>query len=377
MPILNINLREKCENLNVPFASLNIMHQQIRKEMIEKFSEIYDNGYFIQNNEGASFEKEYAAFCNTKYCIGCANGLDAIQMILRAMDIGVGDEVIIPSNTFIATALAVTFTGATPVLVDPDLETYNLTADGLSEALTIKTKAIIPVHLYGQTADMDPINAFAKKHGLKVIEDAAQAHGATYKGRVAGSLADAAAFSFYPGKNLGALGDAGAVVTNDFDIAQKVRAIGNYGSYKKYHHIYIGLNSRLDEIQAGMLRIKLRHLPEYNSFRQRVAQMYLDGISNPEIILPKVGKDRTHVWHIFAVRTKKRDELQEYLKNKGIGTICHYPIAIHNQQSYTQLAHKPLPLAEKISAEELSLPLYFGMTDEQVFYVIDAINSFR
>lgn len=377
MPILNINLREKCENLNVPFASLNIMHQKIRKEMIEKFSEIYDNGYFIQSNEGASFEKEYAAFCNTKYCIGCANGLDAIQMILRAMDIGVGDEVIIPSNTFIATALAVTFTGATPVLVEPDLETYTLTADGLSEALTKKTKAIIPVHLYGQTADMDPINAFAKKHGLKVIEDAAQAHGATYKGRVAGSLADAAAFSFYPGKNLGALGDAGAIVTDDFDIAQKVRAIGNYGSYKKYHHIYIGLNSRLDEIQAGMLRIKLRHLPEYNSFRQRVAQMYLNGISNPEIILPQVGENRTHVWHIFAIRTKKRDELQEYLKNRGIGTICHYPIAIHNQQSYIQLAHKPLPLAEKISAEELSLPLYFGMTDEQVFYVIDAINSFR
>lgn len=363
--------------MNVPFATLDIMHRQIRREMIDKFSGIYDSGYFIQNTEGAAFEKEFAAFCHTDFCVGCANGLDAIQMILRAMDIGAGDEVIVPSNTFIATALAVTFAGAVPVLVDPDPATYNLTANGLSEALTAKTRAIIAVHLYGQTADMDAINAFAREHGLKVIEDAAQAHGATYRGRVAGSLADAAAFSFYPGKNLGALGDAGAVVTNDAALAEKVRAIGNYGSDRKYHHIYPGLNSRLDEIQAGLLRIKLKHLPEYNTFRQRVAQLYLEGIRNPQIVLPQIGPDRTHVWHIFAVCTRQRDAFQQYLKNLGIGTICHYPVAIHDQPAYAGLAHGPLPLAEKISAQELSLPLFFGMTDEQVHDVIDAVNGFQ
>lgn len=362
--------------MNVPFASLDIMHRQIRQEMTDKFSEIYDTGSFIKGNEGVLFEQEFASFCNADYCIGCANGLDAINMILRAMDIGEGDEVIVPSNTFIATALAVTYAGATPVLADPDLGTYNLTANGLEEALTDKTKAIIPVHLYGQPADMDPILKFAKKHELKVIEDAAQSHGATYKGRVAGSLADAAAFSFYPGKNLGALGDAGAAVTNDPDIAEKVRAIGNYGSKIKYHNIYKGINSRLDEVQAGLLRIKLRHLPEYNVFRQRVAKMYLEGINNPKIVLPQIGKYCTHVWHIFPVRTKSRDALQEYLKGKGIGTLCHYPVAMHNQPAYKGLPHGPLPIAELIAAEELSLPLYFGMTDEQVQYVIDAINHF-
>lgn len=363
--------------MNVPFATMNIMHQQLRQEMIDKFSAVFDSGHYIQSQEGKEFEKEFASFCNSDHCVACANGLDAIHMILRAMDIGPGDEVIVPSNTFIATALAVSFAGATPVLVDPDLETYNLTADNLGEVLSEKTKAIIPVHLYGQAADMDPIVDFAKKHNLKVIEDAAQSHGATYKGRIVGNLGDAAAFSFYPGKNLGALGDAGAVVTNDADLAAKVRAIGNYGSDYKYHHIYPGINSRLDEIQAGMLRIKLRHLPEVNEFRQKVAAKYLDGIKNPAIVLPRIGKDRTHVWHIFAIRTKKKDELQGYLKNLGIGTLCHYPTAIHNQKAYAGLSHGPLPLAELISAEELSLPLYYGMGDDQIEYVIDALNNFR
>lgn len=363
--------------MKVPFATFDIMHQQIRREMISKFSEIYDSGHFIQSNECAAFEKEFATYCNTVHCISCANGLDALQIILRALGIGSGDEVIIPSNTFIATALAVTYTGAVPVLVEPDIKTYNLTAEGLEEALTDKTKAIIVVHLYGQTADMDPINAFAKAHGLKVIEDAAQAHGATYKGRIAGSLADVAAFSFYPGKNLGALGDAGAIVTNNADLAFIIRAIGNYGSDRKYHHIYKGFNSRLDEVQAGMLRIKLKHLDEYNTSRQRMARIYQDGIRNPAIVLPEIGEDRTHIWHIFPIRTKKRDALQAYLADKGIGTLCHYPIAIHNQKAYEGLKHNPLPVAEMISAEELSLPMYYGITYEQVAYVIDALNNFR
>ena len=363
--------------MKIPFASFDIMHQQIRQEMIDKFSEVYDSGFFIQDRENIAFENEFASFCEREYCIACANGMDAIQLILRAMDLGDGAEVIVPSNTFIATVLAVTFAGAVPVLVDPDIETYNLSENGLEAALSKRTKAIIAVHLYGQTADMGAINAFAKKHGLKVIEDAAQAHGATYKGNIAGSLADAAAFSFYPGKNLGALGDAGAVVTSDPKIAEKVRAIGNYGSDRKYHHIYHGLNSRLDEIQAALLRIKLKHLPDYNIYRKHIAQMYLDGIKNTSIVLPKVGENRTHVWHIFAIRSKNRNLLQEYLKNIGIGTICHYPIAIHKQKAYANLAHCNLPVAEKISDEELSIPLYFGMTDEQVMYVIDAINKFR
>lgn len=363
--------------MNIPFATFDIMHAGIRKEMVDTFARVYDAGYFIQSHECDAFEKEFASFCQARYCVGCANGLDAIQMILRAMDIGSNDEVIIPSNTFIATALAVTYVGATPVLVEPDLETYNLASGGLEDALTEKTKAIIAVHLYGQPAKMDAILAFARKHGLKVIEDAAQAHGASFDGHMVGSLADAAAFSFYPGKNLGALGDAGAVVTNDFELAQKVRAIGNYGSSEKYHHIYQGINSRLDEVQAGLLRVKLPHLPEYNQYRQKVAQMYLDGIKNPSVVLPKTGAQRTHVWHIFAIRTPKRDQLQEYLKDMGIGTVCHYPIAIHNQKAYGHLVHGPLPLAEQIAAEELSLPLYYGMTDEQVQYVVDAVNQFQ
>lgn len=362
--------------MHIPFATFNHMHAKIRQEMVEKFTAIYDHGYFIQGDECSAFEKEFAAYCHADHCIGCANGLDAIQMILRAMDIGPGDEVIIPSNTFIATALAVTYVGATPVLVDPDLQTYNLGSEGLEQALTERTRAVIPVHLYGQPADMDVILSFARTHGLKVIEDAAQAHGATYGGRMVGSLGDAAAFSFYPGKNLGALGDGGAVVTNNLELAEKVRALGNYGSKKKYEHLYQGVNSRLDEIQSGLLRIKLAHLDEYTLERQEIASKYLAGITNPSIVLPVVGPNRTHVWHIFAVRTERRNEFQQYLADKGIGTVCHYPIAIHNQEAYHDLVHGPLPLAELIAAQELSLPLYIGMTDAQIDYVIDAVNQF-
>lgn len=362
--------------MNVPFATFQMMHAEIREEMLKKMQEIYDNGQFIQGEECALFEKEFAAFCGADCCVGCANGLDAIQLILRGMDIGEGDEVIIPSNTFIATALAVTYTGAVPVLVDPEESTYNLTGDGLEEAITERTKAIIAVQLYGQSADMDAILAIARKHGLKVIEDAAQAHGAEYKGKKVGNLADAAAFSFYPGKNLGALGDGGAVVTNDPKLADKVRALGNYGCIQKYHHLYKGFNSRLDELQAGMLRIKLRNLERFNQARAEVAKKYLSGIKNDKILLPSVGKDRTHVWHIFAIRTADRDGLHQYLEEKGIGTISHYPIAIHHQQAYQGMQHGPLPLAERIAAEELSLPMYYGMTDEQIQYVIDSLNQY-
>ena len=362
--------------MQVPFATFDRMHAQVREEMLAKMREVYDKGQFIQSEECAAFEREFAAYCGTSYCVGCANGLDAIQLILRGFDIGSGDEVIIPSNTFIATALAVTYTGATPVLVEPDEKTYNLAEAGVEQAITPRTKAIIAVQLYGQSADMDPIIAIARRHGLKVIEDAAQAHGAAYKGRKVGALADAAAFSFYPGKNLGALGDGGAVVTDDAHLADKVRALGNYGSSEKYHHVYKGFNSRLDEIQAGMLRIKLRHLDQWNAARQKIAQQYLQQIQNEKIVLPQVGENRTHVWHIFAIRTQERDALRAYLAQREIGTLSHYPVAIHNQPAYRELQHGPLLLAEKIAAQELSLPMYYGMTDAEIRYVTDAINAF-
>ena len=360
----------------IPFATFEYMHNEIKEEMLQKFEEVYDKGWFIQGEECAAFEKEFAEYCGSKYCVGCATGLDAIYLILKAMGIGAGDEVIVPSNTFIATALAVTYAGAKVVLVDPDEKTYNLGSEGLEAAVTEKTKAIIAVHLYGQAADMDAVKAVAQKYNLKVIEDSAQAHGATYKGKRAGSLGDAAAFSFYPGKNLGALGDAGAVVTNDKELADKVRALGCYGSKEKYHHIYQGTNSRLDEVQAALLRIKLRNLEHFNAARVAVAQKYLDGIKNEKIILPRIGENRTHVWHIFPVLTEKRDEFKGYLEEHGIGTVEHYPIAIHNQEAYRKENLPKMPLAEKISAQELSLPMYYGMSDEDVQYVIDVINQF-
>ena len=361
---------------NVPFSTFKYMHEDLKAQMTKKFEEIYDKGYFIGGDELSSFEKEFADYLGVKHCVGVGNGLEAIILALRALGIGKGDEVIVPSNTFIATALAVSYVNARPVLVDPDEKTYNLSAKGLKEALTDKTRAVIAVHLYGQSADMDEITEFCRENNLKLVEDCAQAHGALYKGRKIGTFGDAACFSFYPGKNLGALGDAGAVVTNDGEIAKKVRAIANYGSDRKYHHIYKGTNSRLDELQAGFLRLKLKKLDEYNSFRCTVAEKYLKGIHNDKIKLPEVGKDRTHVWHIFPVLCEQRDELQEYLKEKGIGTICHYPISIARQEAYAEDKLNDLPFARKIAAEELSLPMYYGMDDETVSYVIDVINKF-
>ncbi|MBE7092660.1 MAG: DegT/DnrJ/EryC1/StrS family aminotransferase [Clostridiales bacterium] len=362
--------------MNIPFSTFDRMHADIRTEMLDKFTKMCDRGWFIQGSEYESFEKEFATYCDAKHCIGVGNGLDAIYLVLLALGIGRGDEVIIPSNTFIATALAVSYTGATPVLVDPDEITYNMCSKGLSEALTDKTKAIIPVHLYGQAAEMDEIMDFANKHNLFVVEDCAQAHGALYKGKKVGTFGVAGCFSFYPGKNLGALGDGGAVVSNSDEIAQKVRTIANYGSKEKYNHVYMGTNSRLDEVQAGLLRIKLQHLDEYNADRNRIANRYLEGIKNSKIKLPVIGKDRTHIWHIFAIMTSCRDELEKYLLDKGIGVAKHYPIAIPDQKAYASLNLPHMPLASEIAATELSLPLFVGMTDEEIDYVIDAINNF-
>lgn len=362
--------------MKVPFSTFSGMHSVIRGEMIAKFEEMYDKGWFIQGTEYDLFEQEFAAYHDAKQCIGVGNGLDAIYLALRALNIGEGDEVIIPSNTFIATALAVSYSGATPVIVDPDSVTYNMCGKGLEDALTDRTKAIIPVHLYGQAAEMDEVMAFAKQHHLYVVEDCAQAHGALYKGQKVGTFGDAGCFSFYPGKNLGALGDGGAVITNDDELASTIRAMANYGSKQKYNHVYKGSNSRLDEIQAGFLRIKLRHLDEYNEDRCRVANRYLNGIQNPKIKLPKIGADRTHIWHLFAVMCDERDAFASYLAERGISTVSHYPISIADQKAYQELNLPKLPIAQEIARTELSLPIYVGMTDEEIDYVIDAINQF-
>lgn len=364
--------------MNIPWVSFAPMQKEIDAEIKSKFNEMYEKSIYIQGNEYKKFNENFAKYCGTKYAVGVGNGLDALMLILRAYGIGQGDEVIVPSNTFIATALAATYVGATPVFVEPILEEYNINPDLIEKKITQKTKAIMAVHLYGQCCDMDKINEIAKKYNLKVIEDAAQAHGATYKGRKAGSLGDAAGFSMYPGKNLGALGDGGAVTTNDKELAIKVAALSCYGSDYKYHHIYKGVNSRLDEIQCGFLNIKLKYLDKWNEDRNRIAKMYLKGIINPKIKLPIVHDGNYHIWHVFAIRCDERDALEKYLNDKGIGTNKHYPTPMHLQGAYADLNIKKgeLPLAEKISSTELSIPMYYGMTDEEIRYVIDAVNGF-
>lgn len=365
--------------MKVPFVSFAPMHSEIRTELDDAYSRVIDKNYFIHGEECTLFEEEFAEFCGAKYCVGVANGLDALFLILKAMGISSGDEVIVPSNTYIATALAVSNTGALPVFVEPDINTYNIDVNRIEEKITSRTKAIIAVHLQGRAADMDEINRIAKKHNLRVIEDAAQAHGARYKGRRVGSLSDAAGFSFYPGKNLGALGDGGCITTNNKELADKVRALGNYGSDYKYHHIYKGVNSRLDELQAAFLREKLKKLDKWNNKRREIANIYLNQIKNPNIALPlKSDNIFEHIYHVFVIRCKERDKLEEYLNERGIGTVKHYPIPMHRQLAYKDLeiCEGELPIAEEISRTVLSLPMYYGMTDEEVQYVIKSVNEF-
>ena len=364
--------------MKIPFVSFLPMEHELDKELREAFNRVYIRSWYIEGVEDEAFEKAFAEYCDSKYCIGVGNGLDALMLALKALRVGEGDEVIVPSNTYIATALAVTYVGATPVFVEPDIRTFNIDPSKIEEKITYKTKVIMPVHLYGQACDMDPIMEIAKKHNLYVVEDCAQAHGATYKSKVIGSFGDAAGFSFYPGKNLGALGDAGATVTSNKELAEKIRALGNYGSDYKYHHIYKGNNSRLDEMQAAFLAAKLPHLSKMNEERRRIAQKYMDGIKNPEVILPYVPEDMVPVWHIFGVRCKRREELEKFLNDAGIGTNKHYPIPMHLQECYKDLGFKEgdFPIAEEISATELSLPMYYGMSDEEVQYVIEKVNMF-
>ncbi|WP_026529291.1 DegT/DnrJ/EryC1/StrS family aminotransferase [Butyrivibrio sp. VCD2006] len=364
--------------MDIPFVSFRPMERELDKDLREAFNRVYERSWYIDGVEDKCFEDSFAKYCDSKYCIGTGNGLDALMLPLKAFGVGEGDEVIVPSNTFIATALAVTYAGAKPVLVEPDKDTYCINPLLIENAITNKTRAIMPVHLYGQPCDMDPIMDMAKKHHLYIIEDCAQSHGARYKGKIIGSFGDAAGFSFYPGKNLGALGDAGATVTSDKAIADKIRALRNYGSDYKYHHIFKGNNSRLDELQAAFLSVKLEHLNRMNAERCRIAGRYLNEIDNPLITLPVVPDYADPVWHIFAIRCARRDQLEKHLANLGIGTNKHYPIPIHMQECYRDLGYNEgsFPIAEEISKTELSLPMYYGMSDDEIGYVIEAINGF-
>ena len=365
--------------MTVPFASFKPMHTELREQLDRAYHRVMDSSRFILGEECKAFEAEFAAYCGAECCVGVANGLDALVLILKAMEIGAGDEVIVPANTFAATALAVTYAGAKPVFAEPEPASFNMDPDRLEAAITDRTKAIIPVHLQGRPADMDRILQVAGKYRLKVIEDAAQAHGVRYKGSKVGTLADAAAFSFYPGKNLGALGDGGAVVTNDCALADKVRSLANYGSARKYFHSYKGVNSRLDELQAAFLRVKLTQLDKWNEARAAIAKQYFAGIANGKIVLPLMpDADFGHIYNVFAIRCRERDALEKYLGDHGVGTVKHYPVPVHLQECYADLGHKrgDFPIAEEIADTVISLPMFCGMTDQQVQYVTDVINRF-
>lgn len=355
------------------------MHSPLREEIISAMSRVYDSNWFILGNELKSFEAEYSKFNETKYTIGVGNGLEALHLALLSLDIVPGDEILVPSNTYIASVLAISYTGAKPVFVEPRLDTYNINPQLIEEKITNQTKAILPVHLYGQCCEMDLIMEIARKKRLKVIEDNAQSQGARFKGKLTGSFGDANGTSFYPGKNLGALGDAGAITTNSEELYKKLSTLRNYGSQKKYHNEVIGYNSRLDELQAATLRIKLPHLATWNDERIKIAQTYISHLSNvEEIILPKTHPNATHVYHQFIIRTKKRDELQNYLKNQGIETLIHYPIPPHLQECYRDLGFKKgdFPIAEEIAESVLSLPIYPGLDEGSVKRVSEAIKDF-
>ncbi len=362
--------------MSVPFLDLKRPHALLAAPLTAAFERVLASGWFIMGPELAAFEAEFAHYCSVSECIGVANGLEALHLLLRAYGIGAGDEVIVPSNTFIATWLAVTQCGATPVAVEPDALTYNLNPASIEAEITARTRAILPVHLYGQPADMAPIMEVASKHGLVVIEDAAQAQGAHYHGQRVGSLGHAAATSFYPGKNLGALGDGGAVLTNDRVIAEKVRMLRNYGSVVKYTHELVGYNSRLDELQAAFLREKLAVLDDWNARRRATAAHYTASIRHPLIQLPHVPAWAEPVWHLYVVRCSQRDALQQHLASRGIGTVIHYPIPPHLQACYAPWPQS-LPMAETLAKEVLSLPLSPLQTAEETEQVIAAVNGFN
>lgn len=361
--------------MKIPYGTVRHIHDELRNEINSAFESVLDSEWYIRGKECEAFEREFAEYCGAKHAVGCGNGLDAITIALLAYGIGPGDEVIVPAFTFVATAIAVERTGATPVLVDVEKETTLINPELIENAMTEKTKAIVPVHLYGQPVDICKIEKIAKKNNLVTIYDSAQAHGATYMGKGIGSYGDAVCFSFYPGKNLGALGDGGGIVTNS-DKYELMRAVGNYGSEVRYHHDVEGMNSRLDEIQAAFLRVKLKNLDKVNLERKRIAEKYLKEINNKDVVLPVV-KNGDHVWHIFPIHSEKRDKTVGYLSQKGIETNIHYPVPIHLQKSFKKYGLKEgsFPITEWLAKTELSLPLYYGMTDEEIDYVINTVND--
>ena len=360
----------------IPANRMDLGYQRYRQEYIDKVQAVLDSGWYILGKEVERFEYEFAEYIGTKYCVGLASGLDALWLAFRILGIGNGDEVIVPSNTYIASVMGITINGAAPVFVEPN-EYYNIDTSKIEEKITSKTRAILAVHLYGQACRMDKIMDIAQKHRLKVVEDCAQAHGAVCNSKKVGTFGDIGCFSFYPSKNLGAYGDAGAIVTNQEDIAKDFRIYRNYGSEKRYYNKVVGANSRLDELQAGLLRVKLKHLTELNDERTIISGKYLKEIRNEHIQLPSVDECVTTVWHQFVIRTKYRNELIQYLDECGIGTIIHYPIPPHLAEAYKYLGYKggDFPIAEKYASEVLSLPLYNGMRDEQN-YIIETLNSF-
>lgn len=365
----------------IPFLDLKTINGQYRKKLLSACARVIDSGWYIHGQECLSFEKEFAEYCGVRHAIGTANGLESLMLIFMAYkEIGLmqdGDEVIVPANTYIASILAVSENGLVPVPVEPDLLTYLIDPQNIEDKITSKTKAILAVHLYGQTCEMDKINKIAKRYNLKVVEDSAQSHGAEYNLKKSGNLGDASGFSFYPGKNLGALGDAGAVTTNDDELADVVRALGNYGSHKKYENLYKGMNSRLDEMQAAMLRVKLAYLDSEIAARREIAEEYLDNINNHLVILPVYRKLENHVWHIFAVRTKNRNDLQKYLMSKGIQTLIHYPIPPHKQKAYAEWNNMDFPITENIHDEVLSLPISGVQSHKITDEIIEVINAYE
>lgn len=362
----------------IPFLDLKGINLRHEEAIIEGVRRVLHSGWYVLGEEVKNFELEFAKYCGTEYCLGVANGLDALELIIHAYDIGPGDEVIVPSNTYIASILSISSNGATPILVEPDIRTYNIDPTKIEEKITSRTRAILVVHLYGQTCDMNEIIKLANKYGLKIIEDCAQSHGAVYNQKRAGNLGHAAAFSFYPGKNLGALGDAGAITTNDDKLYQKLFALRNYGSMKKYENIYKGYNSRLDELQAPILREKLKYLDLDNQIRRDIATFYSENIDNDHLLLPYVlGKPESHVWHVYPVRVKYRNEFVSYLLDKGIQTMIHYPIPPHKQEAYKEWNSYKYPISEQIHSEILSLPISPVLCIDDVKYIVEVINEYQ
>lgn len=365
--------------MKIPFLSFDLTNRQIKEEIIDSFERVFDGSIFIMGNDVSLFEKEYSVFNNVKHTVGVSNGLDALHIALKSLGVGAGDEVIVPSHTYIASVLAVSYAGATPVFVEPDPHTYNIDVTKIESAITQNTRAIMPVHLYGQACNMEAIEQIAAKHQLFIVEDNAQAHGSTWNQKITGSWGHINGTSFYPGKNLGALGDAGAITTNDEQLAAKAAMLRNYGSVKKYHHEVIGYNQRLDELQAAFLRVKLNYIKEWTIQRQTIALQYNDLLKGVgDIILPSVAPEASHVYHLYVIQTAKRDLLQQYLKDNGIGTLIHYPIPVHRQVAYQALGyHKgSFPISESIAANCLSLPIWPGMSMSEIEYIAQTIKGY-